>query len=156
MGDAGSLTGKGGHVHMAEVRRGINKGLTHKRCPNSHVLSCSHILRGQAKINTIHKTEEAPESEDFQTLTWPVAAWSSRGGTSPPALAVRCSTSGEPPGPGPTNRFFIASFFTISQWLSMTSSHLRKTFKMKSREKIKTSKDFRGNRNKCREEETSK
>ena len=59
---------------MAEMSRGIKKGLTHKRCPNFHVLSCSHILRGQAKINTIHKTEEAPESEDFQTLTWPVAA----------------------------------------------------------------------------------
>ena len=86
--DAGSLTGKGGYTHMAEMRGQINKGLTHKRCPNSHVLSCNNILRGQARISTIHKTEEAPESEDFQILTWPVAAWSSGGGTSLPALAV--------------------------------------------------------------------
>ena len=38
----------------------------------------------------------------------------------------------------------------------MTSGHLRKIFKMKSRDKIKISKDLRGNRNKFREEETSK
>lgn len=117
-------------------------------------MSCPVTTSSEARLGSTPFTrlEEAPESEDFQTLTWPVAAWSSGGGTSLPALAVWCSTGGHP-GPGPTSQLLIASF-TISEWLSMTSSHLKKTFKMKSREKIKISKDFRGNRNKCREEET--
>lgn len=85
-GDAGPPHREGvGTQHMAEVRRGINKGLTHKRCPNSHVLSCSHILRGQPRSTPLWtRLKRLPESEDFQTLTWPVAAWSSRGGSSPP------------------------------------------------------------------------